>query len=368
MNYLNVNLKLFLIFIVIFSYFFKAIFGLEYWLYLGVFFGFILFLEEVVAKTVPIILAYYIIIVFLGAALLLFNNPIHEGKAYLPIMLSSIGVALSIYRTIHTQMKFHLRLSAILFFGFTTYVLAYFFMTGMVDDAVYSSRNHISVNLIMVFAYYVLARKFNNVNISLLIPMLVVFISVISVSTAAIVTSIIIFIGFLASRGAYYIILSSCIIAMLILSIDLVALLNSIDDDLLIKINDKINNEDIRFEVIRSYMNNIDVYKFIIGVPLSETVWSFLHGNNIISSSNLHNSYLLLHAKLGILSFFVLFGIFLSSFKLFKKDTVVFFLFLAILARAFTDTIAFSHGYHEWSILLIVLYAFDKKKGVTIER
>ena len=109
-------------------------------------------------------------------------------------------------------------------------------------------------------------------------------------------------------------------------------------------------------------MNIYRALSFIIGIPLEQTSWD-LEGRSgsIVSSSNLHNSYLLLHAKIGILSFIYIFGLMVILIKLIKKDIFVFFLFLAIIVRATTDTIAFSHGYHEWALLLVLLYAVNNK-------
>ena len=133
-----------------------------------------------------------------------------------------------------------------------------------------------------------------------------------------------------------------------------------IDDDLLRKIIYKLEYGDIREDIVKVYIEKLDFLRLVIGAPLEQTSWNIVgRRGEVISSSNLHNSYLLLHVKIGILSFVFVFGLMVVLIKLIKKDILVFFLFLAIIVRASTDTIAFSHGYHEWALLLVLLYAVD---------
>ena len=126
--------------------------------------------------------------------------------------------------------------------------------------------------------------------------------------------------------------------------------------------------KDIRADIITNYIANLDVLKFIIGVPFEELVWNLPARNgDYIRSDNLHNSYLLLHSKIGILSFLVMFGLMLILIKLIRKDFLVFALFFAVVVRASTDTIAFSHGFNEWPLILILLYAVEKNGRQDIE-
>ncbi len=351
------RLLLLLMSIGILSYLVKGMFGYNEALYIGVVCGFLLF-HLIVVRPIPKILAYYIVIAVIGTLFILINNELTAGKFFLPIVISSIGIALAISRTINSNIKFHLDLSAFIFWGMALFFFIYFAQHGNFSGAIGSSRNHVSVNLILSSCYYVIARRWNGISIPLYYPLIIVAISTIAVGASGIITSLIIFIGYFLDKGIKNVIPMLACVAIVYFSIDWVYFLNWIDDDLLRKIAYKLEHGDIRAGIIENYIEKLDFLRFIIGIPLEQTSWDLAgRSGSIISSSNLHNSYLLLHAKIGILSFIFIFGLMLVLIKLIKKDILVFFLFLAIIIRATTDTIAFSHGYHDWALLLVILYA-----------
>ena len=356
------RLVLLLTLIGILSYLSKGLFGFTEMLYIGIACGFVLFLLMVLARPVPKILAYYIIIAIIGTSFILINNGLAAGKFYLPIVISSIGIALAIKRTINSNIKFHLYLSAFIFWVLVLFFFIYFTQYGNFDGAIAASRNHVSVNLILPSCYYVIARRFNGIGIPVHYPFIVVAISAMAVGTSGILASLLIFIGYFLDKGIKIATFIFVCVVIAYFTIDWTHVLSLIDDDLLRKIIYKLEYGDIRGDIIKNYIEKLDFLSFIIGIPLEQTSWD-LEGRSgsIVSSSNLHNSYLLLHAKIGILSFIYIFGLMVILIKLIKKDIFVFFLFLAIIVRATTDTIAFSHGYHEWALLLVLLYAVNNK-------
>lgn len=362
MNYSSSYTKFLLafIFISISFYLGRSIFGSSVSLYLGIATGGMLFLS-MVQSSIPRLLQLYLFVAGVGFCFLIMNNGFSSGKLYLPILLSSIGIALAIRKTVNTNPRFHLFISKFLFFGMSFYFLMHFAVYGDFDLALSSSRNHVSVNLIFISCYYILVRRWTGVPIPAIYPVLILSISILAVGIAGIVSAIIIFLGYFLSQSKKNLFLVTTFGFVAFFAVDIPGLLNLIDDDLLRKVFFKLSEGDIRADITSNYIANLDLIKFLTGVPISDLQWTISgREGDSISSTNLHSSYLLLHAKIGIMFFFVMFGIFLVIIKLLKKDFFVFCLFLALVVRASTDTIAFSHGYHEWILILFVLYAVEK--------
>lgn len=349
------------------SYIARGMFGVDLALYSGMAFGGILFLMMTL-KPIPRLLQLYVVVVVVGATFLIINNGLIAGKAYLPLMLSSMGIALAISRTIKSHFRFHFYLSAFIFFGMSFYFLISFVIYRDLGAVTAGSRNHVSSMLLLNSCYYVLVRRWNGIDVSAFFPVLVLVISTLAVGISGIISAIIVFIGYFAARSKKTILLVSSCVIFLYMSLDWPSIFIGIDDDLLRKVYYKLTEKDIRADIITNYIANLDVLKFIIGVPFDELLWT-LPGRNgeFIRSDNLHSSYLLLHGKIGILSFLVMFGLMLILIKLIRKDFLVFTLFFAIVLRASTDTIAFAHGFNEWPLILVLLYAVEKNGRQGIE-
>ena len=361
-NYSTPYINFLLVFVAmtIFFYLGRSMFGSLLSLYLGIASGGMLFLA-MVKSSMPRLLQYYLVVASVGFCFLVVNNGLSSGKLYLPILLSSIGTALAIRKTVNTNSRFHLSLSAFLFYIMSLYFLINFAVYRDFDSAIYGSRNHVSVNLIFCSCYFILVRRWNGVIIPSIYPVLILIISVLAVGISGIIAATIIFFGYFLSQRKITIFFSTIFFSVFIFTFDVPALFNLIDDDLLRKVYYKLSDGDIRGDIFLNYIANLDVIRFLTGVPLNDLQWT-LPGreDQAISSTNLHNSYLLLHAKIGIMSFFVIFGIFLVIIKLLRKDFFVFCLFLSLVIRASTDTIAFSHGYFEWILILFLIYAVEK--------
>lgn len=362
MNYSSSYTKFLLAFISISIFFYlgRSIFGFGFSLYLGIATGGILFLS-MVQSSIPRLLQLYLFVASVGFCFLIMNNGFSSGKLYLPILLSSIGIALAIRKTVNTNPRFHLSLSSFVFFGMSFYFLMHFAVYRDFDLALNGSRNHVSVNLIFSSCYYILVRRWTGVRIPAIYPVLILSISILAVGISGILTAIIIFIGYFLAQSKNNFFLIPTFVFGAFFAFDIPGLLNWIDDDLLRKVYYKLSEGDVRANIISSYIAELDLIKFLTGVPLNDLQWTLAgREGQGISSTNLHSSYLLLHAKIGIMFFFVMFGIFLVLIKLLRKDFFVFCLFLALLVRASTDTIALSHGYHEWILILFLLYAVEK--------
>ena len=329
----------------------------------SILFGSVMFAIEVKSFIVPKIARIYAIIMLIGWWFILFNNYLSQGFAFFPIIISSIGIAIWIYRTSKSNKRLHLFLSSFLIYSIIIYVFTIFYLKLNIIDYTNASRNHISVALLFISSYYCIIRRLNNISINLFTPIFVLLISVISVGTSGIISSLIFIFGFLFSKNKQAFILVALVVFSYIVFPRFIGLLNEIDSNLISKFAyERIGGGDIRYDIIDLYFSNITFKELIFGKPFDNLFWFVRIGKKAVFSDNLHNSYLLLHAKIGILiiPFFTI--ILIALLKLFKKDFLILFLFIAILARAFTDTVAFSHGYYEWSIFLMIIYAFDKKQ------
>lgn len=342
------------------SFILKAAFGIAWSLYFGVFIGILLFIRRVVVFHIPNIFIFYIIFTILSTLFLVINNGFSSGKMFAPIILSSIGIALTIFETLKIKYKMHLYYSFILMWGIIIYLIVFYFIYGNLNDALRGSRNHISSNLILIASYYYIVRHYNNIKVTIFLPIMIFYLSILAVGSSGIIVSFIFLLGVLLTKNKK--ILGVLLVILFLVSyayIDFNILFNSIDIELLQKFSlERLIGGDIRFYIINQYISSLDFIKIIIGSPLYTLSWWY-EGEGTLT--NPHNSYLLLHAKSGILSLFIVILIITTLIKLFKYDFVVFSLFLALILRSFSDVIAFSHGYYEWSIMLIYLYTFYSK-------
>ena len=300
----------------ILSYIARGLFGFNLAAYVGMAVGGMLFLLMTL-KPIPKMLGLYVVVVVLGSTFLIFNNGLSAGRAYLPLMLSSMGIALAISRTIKSHFRFHIYLSAFIFFGMSFYFLISFVIHRDLGAVTAGSRNHVSSMLLLNSCYYVLVRRWNDIDVSVFFPVLVLVISTLAVGISGIISAIIVFIGYFAARSKKTILLVSSFVICLYMSFDWPSIFIGIDDDLLRKVYYKLTEKDIRAAITTNYIANLDVLKFIVGVPFEELVW-ILPGRNgdLIRSDNLHSSYLLLHGKIGILSFLVMLGLMLILINL----------------------------------------------------
>ena len=355
-------LELTLIVVGIISFTAKSALGFEYALPIAIISGLFLFIINIGRKRSKVIY-YYTLIVFFGTLFILANNGFDQGKAYLPIVFSSIGISLSLFRSIYINKNFHLFFSFLLVYGFIVYILFYFIVNGDVEGALKGSRNHISTTLLLLSSYYVITRRCYNKEIKLILPLLVFFTCVLAVGTSGILSSFIFLVGSFLTKTKLKKFVVLVLIFIVAWYVELDFYLSKIDPEMLLKIIAKQEVGDIRFAIIDSYISKIDIYNIFFGTPLNELAWyeyNPIH-RKFMESYNVHNSYLLLHAKIGFLMFIVMFGLLATLLKLIRYDFMVFSLLSAILLRGFTDTVIISHGYFDWSLLLIVLYAYHYK-------
>jgi len=331
-------------------------------LFCSVALGSVIFINEIISYSIPKIARGYTALMFVGWGFVLYNNNISQGFAFFPIIFSSVGIALWIYRTSIIYKRLHLSLSLFLIIFIVSYVLIIFSLQLNIVDYTRASRNHISVAVLALSSYYCIVRKQNNVSINFSIPAIVLITSFISVGTAGIISALIFLSGFLFGKdkqAAVLVIITGLVVVYFKEVIDLAYV---VDSNLVSKFDfDRLTRDDTRYTIIDIYFSNISLKEILFGKSFDSLLWYTRVGNKAVWSDNLHNSYLLLHAKIGILIVPFCVIIFLTLSRLIKKDSSILFLFLAVLVRAFSDTVVFAHGYYDWSVFLIFIYAFDKK-------
>ena len=170
-------------------------------LYLSVVLGSFLFITEINSFSIPKIARGYTAIMFLGWGFVLFNNNLSQGFAFFPIVLSSVGIALWIYRTSKIYKRLHLLLSLFLICFIVVYVLILFVLQLNIAEYTNASRNHVSVAVLTISSYYCIVRRQNNVSINVVLPVFALISSFISVGTAGIICALIFLSGFIFGKG-----------------------------------------------------------------------------------------------------------------------------------------------------------------------
>ena len=165
-------------------------------LYISVALGSFLFISEIYSFPCPKIARKYTVIMLMGWGFVLYNNSISQGFAFFPIVFSSIGVALWIYRTSTIHKRIHLILSIILIGFVGIFVLILFALDLNIVNYTNASRNHVSMAMLGLSAYYCIVRRKNSISISIFLPIWVLLISFISVGTGGIISSLIFATGF----------------------------------------------------------------------------------------------------------------------------------------------------------------------------
>jgi len=239
--------------------------------------------------------------------------------------------------------------------------LIIFFLQLNIADFSRASRNHVSVAVLTISSYYCIVRRRNNVSINLAIPVFVLISSFVSVGTGGIISAMIFLSGFIFGKNKHAVILALLIGISIVYFPKIIDLSYMVDKNLVSKFEfERLAGGDTRYEIIDIYFSKISLKEIFFGKPFEDLYWFVRKGDRMITSNNLHNSYLLLHAKIGILIIPIFLIILLTLLKLIKNDFIILFLFLSVLARAFSDTVVFAHGYFDWSVFLIFIYAFDR--------
>ena len=122
---------------------------------------------------------------------------------------------------------------------------------------------------------------------------------------------------------------------------------------------DRYGNASIRTEIWKEYLHGVlsNVGNFLLGVKTSDGIYRWLSFYN----GNTHNSFLMLHAKFGLLAF-VLLMILISVVirkAIKEKNYIMIIVLISASARMFFDWIAFP-GLYDILFWYMLLYVFDR--------
>lgn len=249
-------------------------------------------------------------------------------------------------------------------FKLLNYALIVFFIVAMVNNVnaneMFSvSRNFISVLLLIALGYHIISCYQNNKTPSLLLFILSLFVAIWATGRAGIfVFSLLLgFYPFVVKlKVGYKILILSFVLSLIAFSFT--------------------NYSDYFFEYglgrfkemgLESERNSInkDYFEITFNSVQNLLFGSPLRKINVIAQldNNPHNSFIRLHVYYGLLGFIVVIFFIFYTMKIFllHKDSLYFVLFLALLLRAFMDSVAF-HGPLDTLIFYLIFYSLHNLK------
>jgi len=316
------------------------IFSISILKYLGVIVGILLFfLEFNFRYNQAKILFRITLIVFLGLVLEMYYTLSIYGINAFPLLLANIGIVLFLLKGNVNPTPINLILIALFIY------CGYFMFTGnsarlVLGDLTFStgrSTNHISVILIFITCVYYIVNRINGKTINLVSALFTFIISSWAIGRSGIIASSALLFGtfFFTKRTKLdYILIGTASIFFVLFfwfsySIDLPFVLSYdkfYENELLM---------DIRFDLNRSYLAEMDLKSFFLGMD-----WEIMNTNKLFFQiKNLHNSYTNAHFRLGIFSIVIFSLALYILIKFFFHRELYFVLLLVILLRAFSDTI-----------------------------
>ncbi len=358
----NISLLTFLMWLTIAAFMGKAIVGGLFFQALALGFGFALFLASLhihnfkMNSLIFAILLYSFVIYVISLTV----NNFAAGSNFLPqvIACSSIAILILKYPPNH-------KIVLLLFYGMAAYFI-YFILFGGVaaTDLIKGSANQISVVMINLALFVYISGHLNEKKVSILPAFIMFFICVLSVGATGIVASFAIFLGILSYKlfgeGKFLRLLVLMSIILLLLIFTYVDFLNEImallGDALGIKGDARAKldlmrylGEDVRFLMWGYYLDTMDLGKFLVGRDLNA---------NYLGLTNIHNAYLLFHARAGIFAFPVFIILIYVWGYFFFTNLVFFFCFTGLLVRAIGDTTMLGIQSFDWILIFFIFYAF----------
>lgn len=346
-------------------YILRAITGSDIFLIIATCVGMLLFLLQLLKSfKFEKIVFYLFVIVILSYVFTLLNNGLSVGKLFIPLFVANIAIARSIL-TYGISFKY----AQTLFYVMVIYFLTSNLLGTSVNDIFAYSRNHVSVFFINSAALMYIASYQRNKNVKHFLPVMLIWVfSIMSQGIGGILSSTILlylvyyyyfstesnnfllklifvsgFVYILFFLFGYYVI--NFLIENSILRDDLIFKLSSFDDKILSP----------RSEIWSKYFDKLNWQRVLIGIDLNESFYGH---------TNLHNSYLLMHGRMGFLSFIFMFVLAYVLFRLYKFDFILFTFYTAILIRGLTDTVFMSGSSFDFVLFTLVIISFSNQKKV----
>ena len=332
--------------------------------YLGIFFGLIIFIYQIIKCPIPINIIFYIILIFFIAYLTFINNGFSIGTIFLPHTISCVGIAWRIYNK-GINHNFILTLFYVLIIN---YLLQVLFLDVRVGQIYSNSRNHISVLFLNLFSLIVISSYINNKTISLLPVLLLLISSITAVGSTGILASLIIFGGYVINKFKNYkfSILIVCAVLLALLMNEIWPYVGLVigkfyepNEDMYLKLVKPLPEfftDNIRIKILLKYVESLDIYSLFFGAKLDTNILSSLDPDRDIK--NLHNSFLLLHSRGGFFSFIYLIVVLLAIVRHLKNNFFLGICLISIFVRSLGDTTLFAGGHFEYIFVYLILFQF----------
>lgn len=246
-------------------------------------------------------------------------------------------------------------------FGIICMVFLYEAQRGALDTFKTTSRNYVSV--IMLFNSMLISLiAYNQTKKILVWPyVLALFFSLLALGRGGIVCSFLCLMGIILikihqlSKRVRYLLLS----IVLIFVVGSIPLILDVYEklDFFERIREKGLKDDARAYIWDAYGSAMNTERLFLGYNLKNDAIISKYGDNP------HNSYLFLHAHMGVLVVIpVLLVFYTLFFHIRKKEFIYVIPLFAILLRGFTDVIFMSP--YDFIVLIFVLHAFMNKQKV----
>lgn len=122
------------------------------------------------------------------------------------------------------------------------------------------------------------------------------------------------------------------------------------ENELMAKIEEHGASTTGRDEIWSYYLSQLDLVSLFFGVNFENgTVFNQYGGD-------MHNSYIQLHATIGLVAFWVYYILIKTGKILFQRNRLIFFLFIVMFVRGFFDALYF-WNYYDFAIFIYVIYA-----------
>lgn len=298
-----------------------------------------------------------LLIVVMSYALTFYNNGLDSGKLTIPFFLANTGIAWRI-----ATHGINYRYFWWLFYGSVCYfMLSYFAFAISTDDILAGSRNHISVYFINLAIMLMIASLFAGKTPGVIPALWACGISILAVGTGGILSgcallALLIYHKFfrkLPTAKFLLLIVSSSVIYVMLTEwtsiSEFIITGMELEGDAARKLEpENLFGKNERYGIWAEYFERMTLERSIFGTYILQTY----HGYG-----NLHNSYLLLHAKMGIFSVALIAVFLFSLVRLFLLHFVLFACLFAILLRAFTDTTIMAGSLFDYVCFYLVMFA-----------
>lgn len=310
--------------------------------------GNILLIKAIKSNRLTRLDAILLLIFFAGSLtkIILFGNLV-EGKT-LFLLTSNLGIAKYLHSNINDR---KLMKNVAIFLCVILLIYVQSMVSGQNAKLLFDaySKNHIYVNVLFAISLLLLILNHSNyrpyINISLAI--LGMAVAVWTQSRSGIIAAIVMLVLF-SAYSLKYMKFKFRLVYILALTIFCTQILKNgqIIDSALEVFYRKSFSGDVRFSMVDYYIDNLNLISFLAGSKNDSLFNSF-------GIFNLHNSFLSIHANMGLYGIVLMLIYGVTLIKAYLKNNVIFVVLIAIFLRAWSDTILMY--YFDFVILFAVI-------------